>query len=563
MSGRRRSKGFVAAVVAIAAVLVLEAPRPSPSGASAPRVARGRAIAIASAAREASEAGLETFDRGGNVVDAATAVTFAISVARPQSTGLGGGGFFLVRDAASGEVEAFDARETAPAKALPGTYRSADESRDGSRAVAVPGLVRGALDLHARRGRLPLARVLEPAIRLARRGIRTSEGLARACRERRAVLERDPEAARLFLPGGRPLEPGALFRQEDLARTLEQIAARGRLAFEEGSIPLAIERATSGFVSRADVAAYSPKHREPIRGSYRGREVVTFPLPSSGGVLLLEMLHMLELAPEGESKGARAHFLVEVERRAYRDRTAFLGDADFAPVPWRGLLTSGYARARAATIDPARATDSRTLAPGPVVPRESDHTTHFTVVDSVGNAVASTQTINGLLGAAIVAPGTGIVLNNEMDDFTTRPGEPNLYGLVQGDANAVAPGKRPLSSMTPTFVIEGHELEIALGSPGGSRIITAVLGTLLASIDGGLAPERAVAAPRIHHQWMPDEVWLEPGFSPDIARELEARGHRVRDVGPGTDVQAVFRDPRTGELTAVSDPRGEGRPAAR
>jgi gamma-glutamyltranspeptidase/glutathione hydrolase len=272
---------------------------------------------------------------------------------------------------------------------------------------------------------------------------------------------------------------------------------------------------------------------------------------------------MLELAPSDEPLDRAAHRLVEVERRAYRDRAAYLGDADFAAVPWRGLISSDYARAVAATIDLERATPSRELPPGPAGRFEPGHTTHFTVVDARGNAVASTQTINGSLGAALVAPETGIVLNNEMDDFATRPGEPNLYGLLQGEANAVAPGKRPLSSMTPTFVLEGGELEAALGSPGGSRIPTAVLTTLLAWTSGRARPEDAVAAPRIHHQWMPDEVWLEAGVAPEVVRGLERRGHSVRVVAPGSDVEAVFRAPRTGELTAISDPRSEGRPAAR
>jgi gamma-glutamyltranspeptidase/glutathione hydrolase len=527
------------------------------------RVLRGSQVAIASASAEASRAGLEVWDAGGNVVDAAIAVTFAISVARPQSTGLGGGGFFLVRDAGTGEIEALDARECGSAKANPALYKEAHDSLDGAHAVAVPGLVAGALDLHARRGILPLARVLAPAIRLAREGVPVTAGLAQACRSRKAALARDPEAARIFLKGGEPLRAGTVLFQPDLARVLERIAAKGRAGFDEGEVAAAIESATGGFVTKSDLHAYAPKRREPLRSSYRGHDLATFPLPSSGGVVLLEMLHMLELAPADEPEGLHAHRLVEVERRAYADRAAFLGDPDSSPkIPWKTLVSRDYAKERAKSIDLERATGSKEIGAGPA-PKEADHTTHFSVVDSVGNAVASTQTINGSLGAALVAPGTGIVLNNEVDDFTTRPGKPNLFGLVQGEANVVGPGKRPLSSMTPTFVFEGKELAAALGSPGGSRIITAVLATLLARIDRGLGPEASVAAPRIHHQWLPDEVLVEPTVPFAVVSELERRGHVVRVVSAGTDVEAVFRDPRTKELTAVSDARGEGRPAAR
>lgn len=555
-----RSRG-VLAVAASLALVALARPATAPAEGERPRVVRGAKVAVASASAEASDAGLEAWEAGGNVVDAAIAVTFAVSVARPQSTGLGGGGFFLVRDAASGEVEALDGREVAPAKASREDYPDARASLDGPRAVAVPGLVPTALDLHRRRGKLPLARVLAPAIRLAREGVRVSEGLAWACSQRREILARDPAAAAIFLPGGVPLAAGSLLRQPDLARVLERIVEKGAAAFREGSIPEAIAKATGGRVAVSDLAAYEPRRREPLRGTYRGRTIVTFPLPSSGGVVLLETLNMLSLAPADESAASRAHRLVEAQRRAYRDRAASLGDTEEAVARARTLVSPGYGKALAAKIDMDRATPSKDLPPGPAGKPEPDHTTHFTVVDAEGNAVASTQTVNGSLGAGLVAPGTGIVLNNEVDDFTTRPGEPNLFGLVQGEANAVAPGKRPLSSMTPTFVLEGDSLVAALGSPGGSRIITAVLGTLLAWIDGGLTPEAAVAAPRIHHQWLPDEALLEPGVQEDVARALEKRGHTVKRAPPGTDVEAVFRKP--GELTAVSDPRGEGRPAAK
>jgi gamma-glutamyltranspeptidase/glutathione hydrolase len=526
----------------------------------APNVATGRKIAIASAAPEASAAGIAAFDAGGNVVDAAVAVTFAISVARPQSTGLGGGGFFLVRDARSGEVEALDAREVAPRSATRDMYASAS-SLDGPLAVAVPGLVAGVLDLHARRGSLPLAKLLAPAIALARDGLVVSHGLASACADRKAVLARDPAAARIFLPGGEPLKAGDRLVQEDLARTLEAIVAHGRAAFAEGPIADAIVAATEKRVTLEDLRAFAPKRREPIRGTYRGREIVSFPPPSSGGVLLVEMLDVLELFPVASlTEANRDHLLIEVMRRAYRDRAEFLGDPDFVAVPVRGLTSRAYAKELAKTIDEGKATPSAPLKPGPA--REHDHTTHFSIVDGEGNAVASTQTINYSLGSCVVAPGTGVVLNDEMDDFAARPGEPNAYGLVGGDANAVAPGKRPLSSMTPTFVLEGKELTLAVGSPGGSRIITAVLETIVNRIDLGFAPELAVAAPRIHHQWMPDEVRTEASVPEGVRHELARRGHKIAISGAGSDIQAVFRTAAR-ELTAVSDPRGEGRPAAR
>jgi len=545
-------------VVFVGAVASLrEAPEAATPFGPSP-VARGKRIAIASAADEASLAGIRAFEEGGNVVDAAVAVTFAVSVARPQSTGLGGGGFFLVHDARTGDVEALDAREVAPASARADMYRDhPDESLDGPRAVAVPSIVAGVLDLHARRGSLPLATLLAPAIRLAREGVRVSSGLAHACAARRAVLARDPEAARIFLPGGEPLQAGTLLVQEDLARTIEAIAQGKTLR----DFAPAIVHATRGAVTATDLAIYAPRRRVPIRGTYRGHTIVSFPPPSSGGLLLVEMLNVLETfalasLPEGE----RAHVVVETMRRAYRDRAEFLGDADFVSVPSRGLVSKEYARELASKIGSRAA---REIAPGPAFAHESDHTTHFTVVDDAGNAVASTQTVNYSLGSCVVAPGTGIVLNDEMDDFAARPGEPNAYGLVQGEANAVAPGKRPLSSMTPTFVLEGRELTLALGSPGGSRIITAVLQTIVNRLDLGLSPALSVAAPRLHHQWMPDEAALEPGFPPSVLRELEARGHKVVPTGPGNDVEAVFRDPVRRVLTAVSDPRSEGQPESR
>ncbi len=543
---------FAGAVVSIACC--------EPTAVSA--TGRGRTVAIASAAPEATEAGLAVFAEGGNVVDAAIAVTFAISVARPQSTGLGGGGFFLVHDARTGEIEALDTREVAPASATADMYRDeADESLDGPRSVAVPTLVAGVLDLHARKGTLPLPRLLAPAIKLAREGVVVAHGTAGACSSRAKVLARDPEAARIFLPGGKPLAAGALLVQSDLANTIEALANGAR--FSDAPFAAAIEKATNGAVTRADLAGFKPTRRAPVRGTYRGRSIVSFPPPSSGGVHLVQMLNVLETFEYGGlAPGPREHALVEAMRRAYRDRAEFLGDPDFVHVPVTGLTSKKYAKGLAATIDPAKATLSSDLKPGPAPAHESDHTTHFSVVDSEGNAVASTQTINYTFGSCVVAPGTGVLLNDEMDDFAARPGEPNAYGLIQGRANAVAPGKRPLSSMTPTFVFEGSQLTLALGSPGGSRIITAVLQVILNRFDLGLDPAASVAAPRLHHQWMPDEVTAEQGVPATVVEVLRARGHKVKRVGPGTDIQAVFREPGRG-LLGVSDPRAEGKPGTR
>lgn len=526
--------------------------------------ARGTRIAIASCSEAATQAGIEAFENGGNVVDAAVAVTFAISVTCPESTGMGGGGFFLVHDARTGEVEALDAREVAPVSARADMYRRGhpEDSTDGPNAVAVPGLVAGALDLHKRRGSKPLKDLLAPAIRLARGGFPVGAHLAHASEARAAVLAHDPEAAKIFLHGGKPLALGELLVQADLANLLEAIASGANLS--DPPFAKAIAKGTNNVVSAEDVIAYEVKHRTPVRGTYRGHEIVSFPPSSSGGPILIEMLNVLEtFSLDGLPAGARAHLLVETMRRAYRDRSEYLGDADVVQVPVKGLVSKATAREIAATIDRDHATPSYALKPGPAPAHESDHTVHFTVVDSAGNAVSSTQTINTYFGSCVVAPGIGVLLNNEMDDFSRGPGEANAYGLIQGEANAIGPIKRPLSSMTPTFVFDGKELSLALGSPGGSKIITAVLQVLVNRLDLDLDPREAVAAPRIHHQWLPDHVEAERDTDPDVIRDLQERGHKVELVGPGTDVQAVFRDAPGGTLTAVSDPRFEGAPAAR
>jgi gamma-glutamyltranspeptidase/glutathione hydrolase len=533
---------------------------------AAPRApfARGKRIAIASCSEGATQAGIEVFEHGGNVVDAAIAVTFAISVTCPESTGLGGGGFFLVHDARTGAIEALDAREVAPVSARADMYRHGhpEDSTDGPRAVAVPGLVAGALDLHKRRGSLPLKTVLAPAIRLARKGFPVGHHLAHASEARAAVLAKDPEAAKIFLHDGKPLVEGELLVQTDLANLLDAIATGSTLS--DPPFAKAIAKATNGAVSPEDVIVYEVKHRTPVRGTYRGHEIVSFPPSSSGGPILIEMLNMLETFPlDGLTAGERAHLVVETMRRAYRDRSEYLGDADVVSVPVKGLVSKDAAHEIAATIDRDHATPSYALKPGPAPKHEGDHTIHFTVVDSEGNAVSSTQTINTYFGSCVVAPGIGVLLNNEMDDFSRGPGEANAYGLIQGEANAIGPIKRPLSSMTPTFVFDGKELSLALGSPGGSKIITAVLQVLVNRLDLDLDPREAVAAPRIHHQWLPDQVEAERETDPDVIRELRERGHKVQLVGPGTDVQAVFRDGPGGALMAVSDPRFEGAPAAR
>jgi gamma-glutamyltranspeptidase/glutathione hydrolase len=543
------------------------------------RVAEGTQGAVSAAAPEASAAGLAVLEEGGNAADALVAASFVMAVVRPQSTGIGGGGFALYHDARGGDA-AYDGRERAPAEASEDMYldsrgNKTRQSLDGARAAGVPGLVAMLAKLHAEHGskKVSWARLVQPAIDLAEQGVRVTPSLARAIAERKQVLEACTAARALFLPDGRPLAEGDLLRQPDLARTLKAIAARGAPGFYEGEVARALVQATraaGGHLSDEDLRGYQAVARDPVRGTYRGYQVISMPPPSAGGVLLIEMLNVLsnrqDLGDLSYHGGAHVHLLAETMRRAYADRSELFGDPDAVRLPTARLLTPEYAAALYRGIDPAHATPSSAVRPGQAGIPEGPHTTHISVVDAAGNACSSTQTVNLHLGSAFVAAGTGVLLNNEMDDFATKPGTPNAFGLVQGRLNAIAPGRRPVSSMTPTIVLDREgKVFLVLGSPGGSRITTAVLQVLSNVIDFGMSLDQAIEAPRLHHQWLADELVLERGFDGGVVQDLAARGHIVRVLTGEHDavgeVEAVLVRP-DGERVAATDPRGEGTPAA-
>lgn len=523
---------------------------------------------VVSADSLASAAGLEVLRAGGNAVDAAIAVHFALAVVYPQAGNIGGGGFMVIRTA-SGRAASLDFREKAPASASRDMYLDSAgtvsaASRTGHLAAGVPGSVAGMEEAHRRFGSLAWKRLLAPAVRFARDGFLVSDRLHQAISAQSARLARFPSSAAIFLPRGIPPLPGTLLRQPALARTLQAIADSGAAAFYGGWIAdsIAFEmRRGGGLISRGDLAAYQAVWREPIHISYGRRRLLSMGLPSAGGITLAEMLGILEalgLRSLEYHSADEIHLLAETMRRAYEDRNRYLGDPDFTDVPVEWLLGRGHLDSLRASIDPERATPSEArLAPRP----EPSHTTHFSVIDSAGNAAAVTTTINGSFGAAVVVRGAGFLLNNEMDDFTSRPGVPNMYGLVQGEANAIGPGKRMLSAMTPTIMIgPDGRTELITGTPGGPTIPTSVLQVILGQVEHGLGVQQAVNAPRIHHQHLPDLLYYEHGgLEPSVVRELERRGHRLRER-PGFSglVQSIYIAP-DGVRFGASDPRGGGK----
>jgi len=532
--------------------------------------ASGARAMIVSADRQATLAGLAVLSEGGSAADAAITAAMVLAVTEPYSSGLGGGGF-VVGYQRDGELAyALDARETAPARATRdmflGTDGRADAARSctGALSVAVPGLVRGLADLHQRFGRLPWSRLLQPAIDLARFGFPVSEMLVARLREELADGRLDASLQEVFLPRGQLPRAAEVLVQPDLARTLAAIAAGGPEAFYVGPGAAALVAAlteTGGLIDRADLAGYRSVWREPVRGRYRGLTIVSMPPPSSGGVHLVQMLNILEpfdLAAAGFGSAAAWHPLLEAMKLAYADRSRFLGDPDFVDVPVAMLTSRAHADSQRARIRPDRAIPVAEIVGTPLA-AEPAHTTHLSVVDADGNAVAATLTINLSFGAGMIARGTGIVLNDEMDDFTAAPNAPNAFGLVQGERNAVGPRRRPLSSMTPTIVLDGDDVFLVAGSPGGARIITATLQALVNVVDFGMDAREAVTAPRVHHQWAPATGWYEEyGMSPDTRRELERRGHELTARPPMGNVQLIVRDRATGQWTGASDPRGCG-----
>jgi gamma-glutamyltranspeptidase/glutathione hydrolase len=525
--------------------------------------------AIASAHPLATQAGQSVLERGGNAFDAAIAVAAALGVVEPYSSGLGGGGFFLLYRAADARAVMIDARETAPSGVRRSDYVDAaggpvrGASVRGGTAAAIPGTPAGLAHLARRYGRLPLKDTLAPAVRLARDGFPVDARYVRLAALREAFL-RDGVNTRVFLDGDRVPEQGFVLRQTDLADTLERIARFGRSGFYEGAVARALVdtvNAAGGRWSRADLAKYNVIEREPVRFRYRGATVTAAALPSAGGIALAQTLGMLERRSFDRPGDPHAdHLVIEALRRAFQDRAQFLADPAFARVPVSRLLSPQYIAQRAAAIDGNRATASEAL--GKALPQraQSANTTHFSIVDAEGNRVAATLTINLLFGAGIVARGTGVLLNNEMDDFTVREGVPNAFMLRGGPANRIEPGKRPLSSMTPTF-IEDDRGVLVIGSPGGSRIVSQVLLAVLGYVHSAEVDlPRLVSMPRYHHQFWPDRVEIEPeGFSAHWRSALEEKGHTFRVVERRWgNMQAVFKSRRNGVAVAASDPRGEG-----
>ncbi|MEG3193124.1 gamma-glutamyltransferase [Lysobacter sp. D1-1-M9] len=529
--------------------------------------------AIASAHALATEAGFETIRAGGNAFDAAVAVSAALSVVEPISSGLGGGGFFLLHDARNQRDVFVDARETAPIAATPEAYLDEDGELDrdlatnGPWAAGIPGLPAGLDHIASRYGRLPLETSLAPAIRLAREGFPVYARLERGYARRREVMERYPGTRAVFLADGDPPTEGEILRQPDLARTLERLAEHGADGFYRGEVAEKLRAgvaAEGGRWTAEELAAYRVREREPLRFGYHDWEIVTAPPPSSGGVALAQMLQILEAWDLSTLDAAsRIHLTVEAMRRAFRDRTFYLGDPDFVEVPVELLTHPAYAAGLRATIHPERATPSQLLS-GEPTPLEDEHTTHFSIIDSEGNRASVTQTVNLTFGSGLVPPGTGVLLNNEMDDFALKPGTPNAFGVMGYAANAPEPGKRMLSSMTPTFMVSDDRVAV-LGTPGGSRIITMVLLGIL-GFDEDLDPQQVAALPRFHHQWMPDAISAESNaIDADVAAKLETMGHTVKrppDTVSGSgsshtwgNLQTVQWDRVGNTLSGASDPR--------
>jgi len=530
---------------------------------------RPPAAAIASAHPSATAAGLQVLDAGGNAFDAAVAVAAALAVVEPHGSGLGGGGFWLLHRAHDGRTLMLDARERAPLAARPDMYLGADgapmpgASLDGPLAAGIPGIPAALAHLADGYGSLPLAQTLAPAIRLARDGFDVDRIYRLKASARLDALRGSPAAASQFLDQGELPATGARLRQPDLADTLQRLATEGRDGFYQGPTAQAMVegvRAAGGIWTLEDLAAYIVVEREPVTVDYRGWRVISASPPSSGGIALAQMLNILGgYDLPALSRAERIHLLVEAMRRAYRDRAVYLGDPDQVQVPIARLTHPYYAAGLARDIDPGRATPS--LAPATLGASGND-TTHLSVLDGDGNRVAATLSINLPFGSGFVPPGTGVLLNDEMDDFSIQPGVPNAYGLIGGSANAIAPGKRMLSSMSPTFVESDNGVAI-LGTPGGSRIITMVLQAILAlaeAEDDGTASADWVAAPRLHHQFLPDEILYEPGALDTPTRTaLEAMGHRLRESPRRYgNMQLIYWDRRREEVQAASDPRGIG-----
>lgn len=514
----------------------------------------------------ATEAGLDVLKSGGNAIDAAVAVGFALAVTHSSAGNIGGGGFMLVR-MADGRTAFIDFRERAPLAAshdmyLDGNGKPTQDSVLGYRAVGVPGTVRGLEYASRKFGKKPWAELVHPAVELAAKGFPLSYAQANGLRAAARGLGQFPESKRIFLRDGNYYEPGDLFVQPELARTLQRIEKLGANDFYEGETARLLAKDMGehgGLITLEDLKQYQAIDRKPMTGKYRGYDILTAPPPSSGGVGILQMLGMLE--GTGYEKGGAGsaevvHYMTEAMRRYFADRARYLGDTDFVKVPLVSLLDPAYVKSRRESIDPVEATPSSKVGPMVLTNPEAMQTTHYTVADGDGNIAAVTYTLNGGYGSKVTATGLGFLLNNEMDDFAAKPGVPNMYGLIQGEANAIAPRKTPLSAMTPTIVLRDGKPYLALGSPGGPTIINTVLEVMVNVLDFGMNVQDAVDWPRFHHQWMPDELRMERGYSPDTIALLEKHGYRVRAVASQGECAAILME--NGWLAGAADPRTEG-----
>lgn len=531
---------------------------------------RARSGMVASSDEIASRVGVEILKQGGNAIDAAVAVGLALAVTLPQAGNIGGGGFMVVH-LADGRNTTIDYRETAPAKAKHDMYLDSqgnplpEASTIGYSSAGVPGTIAGLALALQKYGTMKWADVIEPARKLASDGFIISPWLADNLRGNSKLLERFPASKRIFLNDGKFYNGGELFKQPELSKTLERLKKEGPREFYEGRTAQLIAedmKANKGLITLQDLKDYKPLERLPLRGNYRGYEILTMAPPSSGGVALLEMLNILEnydIAAMGDQSSEKYHLLIETMRRAFADRAEFMGDPDFVKVPIAGLTSKNYALEVKKSIDLSKATPSEKIGHGTPPADESKQTTHYTIVDAKGNAVSNTYTLNGWFGGGATVSEAGFLLNNEMDDFAVKPGAANAYGLVQGQNNAIAAGKRPLSSMTPTIVLKDGKLYLAVGSPGGPTIINQVLQVIINTIDHSMNIQEAINAPRLHHQWFPDFTVYEPfAVSKDVLTALQAKGHTFSGhafyLG---DVQAVMIDLKTGERLGGSDPRGQ------
>jgi gamma-glutamyltranspeptidase/glutathione hydrolase len=556
----RRFAALLALVVASVYVLPVQARQP---------VHAHKAMVVAQEPL-ATDVGVAVLRSGGNAVDAAIAVAMALAVTHPSAGNLGGGGFLLLRKA-DGTATFLDFRERAPEGASHDMYLdfSGNPTKDsiiGWRASGVPGTVRGMEYAHKKYGSKAWSELLKPAIDLAAKGFPVSYSLAQGLHSADKLLSSSPESKRIFLKDGASYQQGDTIIQPELARTLERIARGGAREFYEGETAEKLAAAmkdNGGLITRADLKRYEVAERTPLTGHYKDYDLVTAPPPSSGGIGILQMMGLLEntgYQKSGPGSAAATHYVAEVMRRYYADRSQFLGDPDFVKVPVNGLLDKSYLVKRRTTIDPDHATPSSQIQPGNAPDYEHTETTHFSIVDEQGNAVAMTYTLNNSFGSGVTVPGLGFLLNDEMDDFAAKPGVPNLFGLVQGEVNAIQPRKRPLSSMTPTIVLRAGKPYIVIGAPGGARIITGVMQVILNVLDFGMNIQEAIDQPRFHHQWQPDKLYLERGFSPDTIALLRQRGHNVEENTWGVGlVEAILID--GGWLQGGSDGRASGKAA--